>query len=223
MRQSLMAALIVLGLLGSSATSEAGIGDFIWELSGPQMIGAGVTCRFTLKGEFKYCDWSAGIAGRITPTAETPFWSKDRVFWSLGGAGYFSTGKNSRYKDNLSCPDAATPCVGDEIDYHDFDHWMLSFEPTADYLVVSCGCASFFLTAGPAFHTVLNRDADDFFKVGIKIAPEVRFDNFTVSYNLRFYPDGFTPDQFGKGVFRGGDRPSEWTQGVSVSFPFKRH
>jgi hypothetical protein len=217
MRQAARVGLIALILVGGARTSEAGIGDLIWELSGPQMVGAGVACRFSFKGIFQYCEWAAGVAGLTFNAApnENPRW-----FWTLGGAGYVSTGKNSRYKDNRSCPTAAA-CAGDEIDYHDFDHRMLSFEPTLDYLVSGGMDAGLFLTAGPTFHAVWNRDAPRFQKTGIKIAPELRFKSVTFSYNLRFYPDGFGPDEFGKGVFAGGDRPSEWTQGFGVSFPFR--
>jgi len=218
MRQSLVVAVIALVLFGVPARSEAGLGDLIWELSGPQMVGAGVTCRLH-KGKVEYCEWSAGLGGALRygkPAPPPPPW-----FWSLGGAGYVSTGKNSHYEDNLSCP-GAEPCVGDEIDYHDFDHWMLSFEPTADYRVASSSSAALFFTAGPTMHTVWNRDAEHFHKWGFKFAPEVRFKNVAFSYNLRFYADGFGADEFGKGVFRGGDRPSEWTHGFGVAFPFKR-
>ena len=229
MRQSLVVGLIALVLAGSARRSEAGIGDFIWELSGPQMIGAGISCRFNFKGVLQYCEFSAGTGLAMDIRN---FEKRQRWFWSVGLAGYVSTGKNNRYDDNLSCPSGEFPCQGKEIDYHDFDHRMFSLEPTIDYLVgkLHVGTrrdgmpreASVFVGAGGALHHVWNRDAGQFWKSGYKIVPvEIRTRKIAVAFNLRYYPDGFGVDQFGKGEPIDGNRPSEWTKGVSVSFPFK--
>ena len=226
-RQSFAVALFALVLVGSSGTAEAGIGDLIWELSGPQMVGVGINCRYDFRGKLKYCEWSPGVAGlqkqfsESVNRADSP---ESRWLWSWGVAGYVSTGKNNRYDDSRACPPRAFACEGNEIDYRAFDHRMLSFEPTIDYYVGDLRNARIFVSAGETFHVVWNRDAERFTKRGFKLVPiEIQTDRVTVAFNLRYYADGFGVDEFGKGIFRGGNRPSEWTKGVSVSFPlFKK-
>ena len=223
MRQSLVVALIALGLFGSPERSEAGLGDLIWELSGPQMFGLGINCRYDFKGNLKYCEWSASVPvsqNMVALGSKIPFWSTERVFWSWGAGGYVSTGWNDQeYEDDLSCLPGDFPCKGKEIDYRAFDHRMLSFEPSMDYHLFDLRKAPVFVSAGGALHSVWNRDAEQFWKAGFKYAVEIRLPKFAVAFNLRHYPDGFGVDEFGKGVFQGGDRPSELTWGVGMSFP----
>jgi hypothetical protein len=100
---------------------------------------------------------------------------------------------------------------------------MLSFEPTVDYHLFDLLGAPYFIGAGGTVHAVWNRDAEQFWKAGFKFVPlEIQTSKVSVALNLRYYPDGFGVDEFGKGVFRGGDRPSELTWGVGVSFPLFR-
>lgn len=235
MRQLLVVALTALVLLGSAGRSEAGLGDLIWEMSGPQMFGVGIACRYKLRGEFgrqfQYCELSVSVPLALATAKEEPpevaRWSVERVFWSWGAAGYVSTGWNDpKYEDNFSCPPENTPCEGDKIDYRAFDHRMISFEPTLDYALgdLCDDCRPIFVSTGVTLHSVWNRDADQFWKAGFKVAQvEVPIGKrVKASASVRLYPDGFGADQFGKGSFAGGDRPHEWTWGVGASFPLFR-
>jgi len=227
MKESLVVALTALVLVGSPGRSEAGIGDLIWELSGPQMVGFGINCRYDLKGNW-YCEWSASAAATMQILAvdgsKLPFWSKDRVFWSWGAAGYVSTGKNNEYEDDSACPEGEFPCKGKEIEYRAFDHRMISFEPTVDYAVGALHEKPIFVSAGVTIHSVWNRDAKQFWKAGFKIAQvEIPVGKgVSVSGSLRYYWDGFGVDEFGKGVRPAGNRPSEWTWGFGASLPLFR-
>ena len=85
-----MALVVAILILSTPRTGSAGIGELIWEMSGPQMVGGGIECKFTieLKLEQCYVDCSNSALG----VSGAP---RKRVRFSLDGGVYVSTGKNS--------------------------------------------------------------------------------------------------------------------------------
>ncbi len=81
-------------MLGAPRTSEAGLFDFIWEMSGPQMIGAGYGCLFTPPPNIvkKGCRLGgvAGYTALIANDQQRAANQKEaRLFVALNGAYYF--------------------------------------------------------------------------------------------------------------------------------------
>src|SRR5215203_872946 len=185
-------------------------------MSGPQMVGVGVTCRFRAPtAQPQQCAASSGV-GLLGKTRRAP---AERFWWSLGGAVYTSTGKNAG-----------------STDYRAWENWMVAVEPMlelrsrgteADNLRVYHGVAG--LTLNYLFRAGLREDRnagptipgdyDSFFNWGVKVTPiELEYRRFSVGANVRWYPDGVSADQFGVGAEFQGDRPSEFTYGVSVGW-----
>jgi hypothetical protein len=101
---------------------------------------------------------------------------------------------------------------------------MISLDPTVDVRSYTRG-ADFRLYQGGGLtlHYVFGVGHKPFFKPGIKLTPiAVEYKRWTVAANVRLYPDGFTPDQFGKAPRVHGDRPREFTFGAGVSYVLSR-
>ena len=103
----MVASVFALMLLGPRV-AEAGIGEFIWEMSGPQMVGGGVQCKFHLTGGLDICYVSFPLPAPLI-AADAP---KPRFRVSLDGGVYVSTGKNAG-----------------GVDYEAWKTWMLAFDP----------------------------------------------------------------------------------------------
>jgi len=193
-------AAIVIALLAFPRVASAGIFDLIWEMSGPQMIGAVlVHCEFNVRSEGREC----GVVGkRVAGDAGEP---AQRLTWvSVEAAAYVSTGKDSEARA-----------------YDAFDTYMLAIEPIFMVRSTTKGQWTFHHGSGVTYNRLFSSDFSSFDKAGLKFRPiGVRWRgavDFEADFNLRVYPNGFSPDEFGVGPrMEDLDRPTERTYGFSV-------
>lgn len=196
-RRLVALALFLCGVFGTPRASEAALIDFIWGLSGPQLVGIGFGCKFD-GGRLVFCP------GDTKPRGDA--WN--RVLFTAAASAFVSTGRNSE----------------SGVDYRFGDVGMVAIEPNVSFNSVSRSGVRVFHNVGPTYDILfgLRRDFDTFQKLGIKITPlEVIFhdDRAVFAFNLRLYPDGFTDDEFGVGL--DGDRPFETVIGVSFGYSFR--
>jgi hypothetical protein len=173
----LMTAFFFIALLGLPRDGRAGIVEVILEMSGPQFVGGGLECKFTLLGTLEEC---YAIVPGVSREREG---AKRRVRLSLEGMGYFSTGKNS-----------------EGTDYEFGRIWMLAFDPMLEFVSRERGNVTVYHGfMGVSYNLFIGKGFDPFSNVALKLRPiGVRFKDFAVEYNIRFYSNRFTPDEFGQ-------------------------
>jgi hypothetical protein len=178
-RRLWIGAFVFVGLLAFPRTGSAGIGEIILELSGPTMVGGGLECKFFITGHLDQC-YVAGFRRKGKPPASI---ADSRIRLSLETAAYVSTGNNN----------------GD-VDYEFGKIWMLAFDPMVEFISFDCGALSTYHgVMGLTYNLFLGPDFDKFSNVGFKLRPiGVRVRRVNFEYNIRIYPNRFTPDQFGK-------------------------
>ena len=190
--------------------ARAGLGDIIWEMTGPQMVGLIVRCRFPLNGTARQCD--------VRPLAPKDASREvEKVWFALEGGVYTSTGHNP----------------ADETDYRAGHIWMFTFEPMLEVRYPSGGDISQAYTKdsgvgavyggiGPMInHFLVKGPAEAFTTYGVKLRPiAIAYNGWAVEYNIRLYPNGVTPDQFGFGPPVDTNRPFEAVQSISISVPW---
>ena len=202
-----IAPIVVAITLTVPGSAAAGIIDFIYEMSGPQMWGIPIQCDLDLRSrpakneqdgtprnyQCRFIEKHLG-GERLFRTAQ------DRWLWvSIGGGVYTSTTKDSR------------PLR--------FDAWkigMIAYEPmlhvrsfqsagsTRTRFAVEHGAIGFshMLFVGKGF--------DPFDNIGMKFMPlQVRYKRLSVGYTMRVFPRGYTSPQF-------GGPPTRSTQGAEV-------
>jgi len=177
-RRLWIGALVFAALLVFPRTGSAGIGEVILELSGPQFVGGGLECKFTLQGILEQCYAVVPGVAREGSIAKVR-----RVRLSIEGTGFVSTGKNSN-----------------GVDY-EFGHiWMLSFDPMLEYVSLERPPLTIYHGfLGASYNLFFGKDFDAFANVALKLRPiGVRIKGVAFEYNIRLYPNRFTPEQFGK-------------------------
>lgn len=180
-----MALLLMVPRSASAGPGE--VVDWILGLTGPAMIGLPVACDVDLKSRANECHFSWI---RLKGADDDTFWENRRLWASLGGGVYFSTNKDSEMRE-----------------FSWFDVGMLALEPTLNFrsvategnrLVVEHG-------AGGSLLYLFGDGFSPFAKGAIKIRP-ISVTGYNaikgrislgVAYNLRFFPDAFTSEDFG--------------------------
>lgn len=210
MARRLTALLLFVGVLfGAPRPSYAASDflDFIWGLSGPQLIGVGFGCRIDSAGRIIFCPGQKRPAA--TDSRAEGLWRN--VAFTLAASAFVSTGKNSE----------------SGVDYRFGDLGMVAIEPNVSFNSVRTERGvRISHNVGPTYDILfgLRRDFDTFQKLGIKVTPlEVIFhdDRAVFAFNLRLYPDGFTDDEFGVGPRQDYDRPFETVIGFSFGYSFR--
>lgn len=203
--------VLLVALLAVPRPSEAGLIEFIWELSGPQMIGGGFGCTFDTSGKRRDCRLAsaASIVSETEPEDNGPF-------FFIGGEHTFSTGKNARH-----------PETREVINYRFFRIHRLAVTPGVSFRNkwLLLGSARVYHAAAVSGELFLGADFSRFTKLGFALTPvEVIFDEtgssavkLGAALKLRYYPHGFTPDEFGFGSRLDFDRPAEWSIGGAMS------
>jgi hypothetical protein len=203
-RRFLAAAALVLAVLGTPRTSEAGLIDFIWEMSGPQMIGAGYGCFLTTNFKREECRLH-GVVGVAKPPEGAPH--RGGPFLVLDGSYMFSTGKNSPTQD---------------FDFGQVQ--MVMLEPGIAFRSIGesgTDRVRVYHGLGATYNILFGRDMSTFDKFGFKFTPiDVAYKRIAVAFEIRLYPNGFTDDEFGLGPRLTFDRPYETTYGFKVSLAF---
>jgi hypothetical protein len=221
-RSGRIAAVVLAGVLASPGLAHASLWDLIWKMSGPQMSGI-----------VFHCEWGFGsIESERTRTAKGPvppdtrsecraadyrFYGmlksrKERLVWlSFDTGPYFSTGKNPHGP-------------GTDPDYEFGEVWMVAAEPILEVRSGSFWHDKLLLNhgvLGATYDIFFGGDFDTFDKAGLKFKPVTAtfFKKVNASLTARWYPNGTTPDEFGKAPPQpGANRPSEWVYGFSVGY-----
>lgn len=199
---------IVCATLAYPQHARAGLGDIIWEMTGPQMVGKIIRCRFPLNDTGPQC--------QVRTLREDASKGEEKIWFAAEGGVYVSTGHNSGGHD-----------------YEAWNIWMLTFEPMLEVRYPSGGDISRAYTKdsgrgavyggiGPMINRFLVKGpAKAFTRYGIKFRPiAIAYNGWGVEWNIRVYPDGVTPDQFGFGPPLSINRPFEAVQSVSISVPW---
>ncbi len=186
-----LAAMAFITVLMMSRVSTAGVLDVIWEMSGPRMIGVGVSCRLSFDGQYKDCTPVAARSGK--PEEHKPWFVAEGTF-------YFSIPHNG---------------------FGWFDAFMVAAEPLVEFpwvsrewLVYSGVGASYDVLFGPGFSAFDNAG------VKIRPIAVER-NGWGVQYHVRVYPDEFGHDLFGRAPPATGNRPHETIQTASVTIPLR--
>jgi hypothetical protein len=175
----LAAALLV---LATPRTGSAGIGEWIWEMSGPQFIGGGIECKVTFTWELEICYVTLPVPAGIA--SQKP---KVRYRLSIEGGFYGSTGKDSN-----------------GVEYEAGDAWMFAFDPMIELVhhdnFLSRGDrAEIYHGLGFSYNRLWGGDFDAFNNAAIKLRPiGVRFGRNNLEFDLRIYPNRFNASDFGK-------------------------
>jgi hypothetical protein len=213
-RRIAVAGALLLALLGAPRRSEAGLLEIIWGMTGPQMVGASYGCLFELRG-FRVDQCRVG--GTPFRRSEDPL--HGRWFVGIGLAGLFSTTKDSETQKygwgEIWMVGADTGLLYRSFDYEAPDG--LAKNPDEKVVQIHHGF-------GITVNRLFGRKIGPFTNVGIVIVPiDVRVRRLSFGVRLRLYPDGFTDDQFKRGLPTFvGDRPFEATIGFAGSYVFDR-
>ena len=202
-RRIVAGAALVLALLGVPRPCDAGLLEFIWEMSGPQLLGAGYGCFFTLRMKSEECRVGGATLALTQPKAP-------KVLISLGGAVFGSTGKDS-----------------DTQGYDWGEVWMLALEPgvfvRSRQYVEGSRAPQLSHGAGISYDLLFGRDFKRFDKFAFTITPiDLAWKHVAVGVKLRLYPNGFTDDEFKPGPRINQNRPFESTLGFSFSYIIRR-
>ena len=172
-----MAGFVLAAVFGLPQSASASIIDFIWEMSGPQMIGFNAQCEFDVHNQRYECfALDAHIAGERNVRSERRLWL------TLTGGVYFATGKDSEMR----------PFSFGKVQ-------MFSYEPTLDVRSFSRGNVKIdHGVIGLSYFFLTGSDFKNFDNVGMKLVPiSVTINRLTISYTVRIFPNGFTTEQFG--------------------------
>jgi hypothetical protein len=202
-RRMAVLGMLLFAVLGVPRTSDAGLFEFIWEMSGPRMVGATVSCLFTVDGKLDLAECRAGN-GLATIQAKRRY----VPLLVLGGGGFVSTGHDSATKT-----------------YDWGDATMLVLEPGALFLSKlepSKGGLRVGHGVGISYDVLFGKDFQTFDKFAFTFTPvEVSYWRLVFALKLRLYPNGFTNDEFSPGPPASLNRGAELVWGGGVSYIFR--
>src|SRR5687768_12165953 len=98
MHRRLVLCVIFLAVLVAPRTAYAGLGDLIWEMSGPMMIGWGLECDFVIKSESGKVPSKpdCNLFGRRLVSVYAPRITDRRLWMSFESRLFYSTGRNPK-------------------------------------------------------------------------------------------------------------------------------
>ena len=203
-RKSVVVGALFFAMLGAPRTSEAGLFDFIWEMSGPQMFGVGYGCLFTTQFKKEECRLGAVPAKKMEALGITPPESHG-PFISLNGSYFFSTDRDSATQK-----------------YDWLDVQMVAFEPGVAFRSIGNTAAKdvrIHHGVGVSYNFLFGRNFKSFDKFAFTFSPfDFAYKDFAVGLTIRLYPNGFTDDEFGFGPRVSYDRPPETVYGMSFTW-----
>jgi hypothetical protein len=200
LRRIVTTGVVLFALLFVPRASHAGLLEFIWELSGPQLVGSGAGCLYTFQFKKQECR-IGGIF--LLPESQKPS-NPHGPFLVIGGSALFSTPKDS-----------------DTQEYDWFDANMVAFEPGVLAFSKVGSPTSWRLGhgAGASWGLLFGDNFRRFDKFAVSIIPiEASRGNWILALKFRIYPNGFTDDEFGFGPRVSFNRPAEFTWGGSISY-----
>jgi hypothetical protein len=206
LRRITCAGIFVFALVGLPGLANAGIIEFIWKMSGPQFIGAGLGCTFNPDFALHNCR----LGGTAALEIERQRASDQRArgpYLFLGGEAQFSTGLND----------------ADGSDYKVGQIWRAAVTPGVSYRAWEVRGRPIYVGAGLSWDLLFGKDFSAFDKFAISVVPaEVLLaPKHALAFKLRIYPNAYTSDEFGFGPRQDYNRPWEVAWGFSYSYLFK--
>jgi hypothetical protein len=177
--------LVWFAVLAFPNVSHANIIDWIWSMSGPQMVGVVLHCEYDIQNDKSECRFSDyRFVGKLDARQVRRFWL------SIDTGVYTGTGKDS-----------------DGHSFRPFKDNMLAFEPMFEIRSYTSRDSKVDWShglIGISWDLLKGARYDAFDKFGIKFRPvgvtiHQGEHSWTASYTLRVYPNGFTSDEFGIG------------------------
>lgn len=169
--------MLLFALLGAARTSEAGLLEFIWGLSGPQMLGTGYGCTLTFKGNIEDCRLGASL----TPPPALGQAVARGPFLFLGGALLLSTGRDS------------------DQSYDGLEVQMVELTPALTFRSWTSPSSNFRVShgAGVAFDFFSGDRFQHFTKVAFaSTLVGFEYKRLVLSLTFRIYPDGVSKEEF---------------------------
>ena len=219
MRQRIGIALLTFLVCFVPTVASAGIGELIWEMSGPQFAGGNIRCRTRLDVWKPQCYVSPAFIAKTADPGQ-----RVKVWLSIEGGVYVSTGKNR------------TDEFGNEFDYRFASVAMFGFEPIVEFLsplekvlpflpegdIENKDALTIYHGVGYMLDGFVLNNPGPFAMDGVKFRViGVAFKGYEFDFNLRVYRHGTTPDQFGFAPPLGDvDRPSETSLSFGFSVPW---
>jgi hypothetical protein len=201
-------AVVLLAVLAFPSTAHSSIIDWIWTMSGPQMIGFPLHCEYDLESN-KLKTWECRefdhrFTGQLRPRRERKTWV------SFDTTPFFSTGYDSDEGTNFEW----------------FKTWMVAFEPILEIRSHTSPGGKVMLhhgLVGLSYDVLFGSGFNTFDKFGLKFKPiGVTFNKrFNAAFTMRWYPNGFTGDEFGIGPRQDFNRDGEMLYGFSIGYLFK--
>jgi hypothetical protein len=203
-------ALFVLAAFPNAA--HASFWDWIWSLSGPEMMGTVFHCEWDLEHDAGDTNLQGQPAGpfecrvadlRVLGAARER--RLRRMWLSLDQGIYFSTGKNV-----------------EGLPFEKFDTWMYAFEPLLEVrsaregdVTISHGLV------GLTYNVFFGDRGDGLQNVGLKFRPVgITYKRFNAVLNMRWYPNRYRAEDFGF-VDPRPEASSELSLGVAIGFLWK--
>ena len=180
---------LLIALVGIPRPSEAGLLELIWEMSGPRMFGAGYSCMYSPRTHtWQQCKTYPMVQEWDTTPKKGPF-------LVLGGAVFFSTGKDSKTQS-----------------YDWGEIWMLALEPGVAVRSYENPAKTLQLhhAVGISYDVLFGGDIRTFDKFAFTVTPiDVAYKRVAFGVKYRLYPNGFTDDEFKPGPRVSMNRPFE--------------
>jgi len=191
------------GLLALPSAGRASIIDWIWTMSGPQMVGLVLHCEYDIQNNISECrGLDYRFAGKLSPRQER------RVWLSIDTGFYVSTSYDS-----------------ETTKYSWFKDQMIAFEPMLEVRSYSSRPNAAGIRAvdyhhgliGISWDLLTGTDHAAFDKFGLKFRPVgiTIKKKWNMSYTLRLYPNGFSPDEFEGPSVPNLNRPMEVLHGFT--------
>lgn len=183
----------LLTLLAGPREATANLIDIIWEMSGPQLFGTGITCRIGFDGELEEC--------RVIGLKFAGTGNASRFRLRLDGTILWSTGKNSN------------------ANYEFAKVRMLGFDPMLEVRSAESGDVAVYHGVGVSYNALFGGDFSTFDKFGIKFQPlsVLLFSRVELGHSVKLYVNGSTADEFGFGRRRDVNRPFEFVHGLDFT------
>jgi hypothetical protein len=201
-----VAAALLVTLVGVPRRSEASIIDFIMEMSGPQMLGVGYQCLVSITGKLDQCGLNSAIMRYEPPRGpdkqDVPAGKSPVPFFVLGTTLFASTGRDSQSQG-----------------YDWGEIWMLALEPGVAVRTHDGDTWRIHHFAGISYDVLFGRGIGHFDKFAIVVTPiDVAFKKrVSLGLKFRFYPHGTSNDEFKPGPLIKMDRAFESTWGLTFA------
>jgi hypothetical protein len=196
-------AITSLALLLLPRGAHANIWDLIWTMSGPQMMGvAPLHCEYDFENNKWECrELDRRFIGALKPRRERHAWV------SFDTTPFFSTGYDS---------DEGT-------DFEWFKTWMVAVEPIYEFRSYASPDGNVMFhhgLIGLSYDVLFGSGFDTFDEFGLKFRPigVTIKKRFNAAFMMRWYPNGFTKDEFGIGPREHFNRDGEMLYGFSIGY-----